>query len=251
MKCKTEMPDWRATKYCTPCLAAQRQSKSTPAEREAKREASLRTAATREAKRVAERDARVAAREAKLADRRCAVCEQPVPLERNAAAKVCGEECYRVRQAQHARNYFYRNGGSPRGSEESARKLSAAKRKQWAESPPVFAPRKCRGCEREYQPSSGPQRYCDTDCKRNSRIAAKYGMSLVEFNAMLDLQSGVCALCGSTSRGFRTRPGLVVDHCHATGKVRGLLCGDCNTALGRFNDDPALLRRALDYLERE
>lgn len=52
-----------------------------------------------------------------------------------------------------------------------------------------------------------------------------------------------CAICGHMGK-------LDVDHCHRTGFVRGMLCFPCNTALGRFCDSPALLRRAIDYLTK-
>lgn len=61
---------------------------------------------------------------------------------------------------------------------------------------------------------------------------------------MLDRQGGACAICLQV----RTET-LHVDHCHATGAVRGLLCGACNRALGLLNDDPGLIRRAADYLD--
>lgn len=44
--------------------------------------------------------------------------------------------------------------------------------------------------------------------------------------------------------------GLYVDHCHKTGEIRGLLCNQCNTGLGRFRDDKAIMRRAIKYLDR-
>lgn len=74
-----------------------------------------------------------------------------------------------------------------------------------------------------------------------------------EYEEMHLNQNGVCAACGEqetrhTSAGDRYA--LAVDHCHSTGKVRALLCSRCNTALGRFNDDAALLRKLADYLER-
>lgn len=56
----------------------------------------------------------------------------------------------------------------------------------------------------------------------------------------------VCDLCGS-DRGERK---LVVDHCHDTGANRGVLCSNCNVALGQFKNDPALMRRAAEYIER-
>ena len=54
-----------------------------------------------------------------------------------------------------------------------------------------------------------------------------------------------CEICGNAP-GERA---LAIDHCHSTHKLRGLLCGNCNNGLGRFQDDPALLRKAAEYLE--
>jgi hypothetical protein len=68
---------------------------------------------------------------------------------------------------------------------------------------------------------------------------------------MLERQGNKCALCRQDWHGFSTSKGDLphVDHCHRTGKVRGILCGNCNTALGRFGDDPGKLRAAIAYLE--
>jgi hypothetical protein len=113
----------------------------------------------------------------------------------------------------------------------------------------AFKSRECRVCGETFKPNSVPQRYCSAKCKSDSRYSGKYGFPASEYRAMFDRQDGKCALCGEGSKGWsRGRP-LHVDHCHNTGHFRGLLCGDCNTALGRFGDDPARLRRAIDYLE--
>jgi hypothetical protein len=61
-------------------------------------------------------------------------------------------------------------------------------------------------------------------------------------------QNGRCAICSTTLR--EGRGGAAVDHCHRTGKVRGLLCSPCNTAIGKLREDPALFASALAYLER-
>lgn len=107
----------------------------------------------------------------------------------------------------------------------------------------------CRRCNIYFRLKSGVQVYCSDTCKRNSRIETRYGMESGEWEARFIAQEGKCAICGSHGRGFiRGEKPLVVDHDHKTGKVRGLLCGDCNTALGRFGDDPEQLRRAIAYL---
>lgn len=70
-----------------------------------------------------------------------------------------------------------------------------------------------------------------------------YGLSLEDFDALHEIQGGVCAICGK-DKGTT----LVVDHCHATNKVRGLLCHPCNRGLGMFKDNARLLANAIAYL---
>jgi hypothetical protein len=87
-----------------------------------------------------------------------------------------------------------------------------------------------------------------------SWIKHKYGMSRQEYEQMLAAQNGVCAICKQPNKkrdrygGFETR--LHVDHCHATGKTRGLLCHSCNAALGLFKENTDSLKAAIEYLQR-
>jgi hypothetical protein len=69
----------------------------------------------------------------------------------------------------------------------------------------------------------------------------RYGLSKEAYSALLDKQDGKCAIC-------REEIALHVDHDHATGDVRGLLCRACNNGIGNFADDPARLQAAIDYL---
>lgn len=85
--------------------------------------------------------------------------------------------------------------------------------------------------------------------QRNSWLLRKYGISIVDYDNLFEDQGGRCAICGSEDSRNGNR-GLVVDHDHATGQVRGLLCGTCNTALGKFRDDPTILLSAISYLDR-
>lgn len=78
------------------------------------------------------------------------------------------------------------------------------------------------------------------------RLIKAYGMDAAAYGRMLAEQSGVCLICGDAPDG---KP-LFVDHCHATGAVRGLLCTQCNTGLGMFGDDPSRLLAAAAYLMR-
>lgn len=77
------------------------------------------------------------------------------------------------------------------------------------------------------------------------RLRRYPGFTLEKFKAMLDTQNGLCAICSKTQK-----PRLCVDHNHSTGVVRGLLCVKCNAGLGIFRDDPALMLRAIEYLQK-
>ena len=121
--------------------------------------------------------------------------------------------------------------------------------------------KRCRTC-REWKPESafypkpdhtdGLTGYC-AQCDRNARILGRYGITAERFDEMLAEQGGGCAICRRPSKGNN----LSVDHDHACcstrkkscGKcVRGLLCEDCNRAIGMFEDDHERLKRALEYL---
>jgi hypothetical protein len=83
--------------------------------------------------------------------------------------------------------------------------------------------------------------------KQKARRAAlaKFGLTMAEYDALLHQQGGTCAICKRTDSAGRH---LAVDHNHNTDEVRGLLCSNCNPGIGYFNDSPALLRAAIDYL---
>lgn len=87
---------------------------------------------------------------------------------------------------------------------------------------------------------------------RAREFLKKFGLTLEDYYLLHDAQDGLCACCGrpeSVKRNDNLK-WLAVDHCHSTGAVRGLLCNNCNNGIGRFRDDPKLLRTAADYLER-
>ena len=87
--------------------------------------------------------------------------------------------------------------------------------------------------------------------KFRGRIKRKYGLTTVEYDAQLKLQSGVCAICGNLETSLQNGEvqRLGVDHNHLTGRFRGLLCTRCNTLLGMAGEDPHILQRAIQYLE--
>jgi len=81
--------------------------------------------------------------------------------------------------------------------------------------------------------------------RRDQALRYAYGINQNEYNVLLDKQKGGCAICGCKPN---KRP-LSVDHCHKTGKVRGLLCQKHNVAIGLLNEDPILFDAAKQYLQ--
>lgn len=85
-----------------------------------------------------------------------------------------------------------------------------------------------------------------SDKKRNYQFLTRYGITLETYNTMLAKQNNACAICLTPVHELSTQ--LHVDHCHKTGKVRGLLCYNCNSGLGRFKDSKFNLSQALHYI---
>lgn len=88
--------------------------------------------------------------------------------------------------------------------------------------------------------------------KKNHReymLRSQYGIGEAEFQHLLELQGGKCALCPVVFSLDGARRNLCVDHDHDTGQVRGLLCARCNTSIGQLGDNAEGLRRALAYVE--
>lgn len=180
------------------------------------------------------KERRAAAVEA-TGERRCLNCGTVIPERITLKAKCCSREC---------------------GIAWQNRKRAEAKRAR------VLATRQpCENCGGEIPDSRrGGSIYCSPACKKQVNDVAwrarsphymrqyLYGISQQEYEALLAAQGARCAICGSPDwPGKDNRPH--VDHCHATGKIRGLLCGKCNAGLGNYDDDPARLRAAADYLE--
>jgi hypothetical protein len=98
----------------------------------------------------------------------------------------------------------------------------------------------CKPCQREVQ-------YASPSFRERRQHLKKYGLSFNDFMQLMERQGGVCAICGMPPPEGRH---LDVDHCHSTGHVRGLLCNRCNNLLQRAKDNPGVLMRAADYLNR-
>ena len=85
------------------------------------------------------------------------------------------------------------------------------------------------------------------DYAKGLSLKTLYGITFDEYNDMFIEQGGSCAICGKHQSEMKKS--IHVDHCHATGKVRGLLCSNCNTALGLLKEDINIVRNVLKYLE--
>jgi len=81
---------------------------------------------------------------------------------------------------------------------------------------------------------------------KESRLKKIYGISISDFHGLIHKQQGKCAICMQPSK----RKSLAIDHCHVTGKVRELLCGECNRGLGYFYENIQFLESAINYLSR-
>ncbi len=138
--------------------------------------------------------------------------------------------------------------------------------------------KRCKGCHRVLPLSEFhmirakngkkyPYSYCKPCGKRNRQkwhhtekgqeahrkhmFRTNYGITLTQYNVMLKEQNGVCAICGNPETRMNRRGTirlLSVDHDHASGRRRGLLCSACNSGLGYFKDDCVRLHSAIAYL---
>jgi hypothetical protein len=104
----------------------------------------------------------------------------------------------------------------------------------------------CRDCSNQYKDPDYYKKNRDKSIKtsRASMLRRTYNITESEYDKMLKEQNEVCKLCGKPPSKKR----LAVDHCHKTGKIRGLLCSFCNTGIGMLKDDVVLLQKAIEYL---
>lgn len=98
----------------------------------------------------------------------------------------------------------------------------------------------CEGCR--------SKRRTKPEQNRNQHLKRSYGIDLDEYNRIFTLQEGKCDICKRHQSALKTK--LHVDHCHASGKVRALLCFNCNQALGNVSDNIERLEAAIKYLRK-
>ena len=131
-----------------------------------------------------------------------------------------GRQCKDCRN-KYSRDYFRNNPEARERRKESMKKCEENKPEQYAEM------------------------------RRRLHLKRFWNITLEQYDEMLEKQNKVCAICKKpelATRGRSNKQSLAVDHCHDTGKIRELLCMDCNQTLGRFNDDPSWFIAASEYL---
>ena len=106
---------------------------------------------------------------------------------------------------------------------------------------------KCPPTDRRHRNAVNP---CNSiEYRRKSKLWNRYGLTLEQFDSMLEEQDSKCKICNRELHyegNIKEKPH--VDHSHSTGKVRGLLCGWCNTSIGYANDDVKVLTEMINYL---
>jgi hypothetical protein len=118
-----------------------------------------------------------------------------------------------------------------------------------------FKEKGCKCCGTPFAPQAPSHLYCQQECAdealATNYLIRNYGITLEDARRMNEEQGSLCAIC--EEEGFTMadhhKMKLVVDHCHTTGKVRGLLCHNCNRALGLLKDNTERLKKAINYLE--
>lgn len=145
--------------------------------------------------------------------------------------------CYVCKQTKDIGS-FYEDKSQCKGYSSACRECSRAKNRAWRDK----NKQKASDYRKQYYKDNRARRI---EVARDMSFKKRYGISLQEYEACVLLQSNKCLICGSN----RTSRRLAVDHCHKTGKIRGLLCSKCNLGLGNFDDNIDFLSKAIQYLK--
>lgn len=102
----------------------------------------------------------------------------------------------------------------------------------------------CKICRKQ-----NAKQWRNVEKSKDNRIKHLYEISLQEYNEMFTRQNGCCFICEKHQINFKRS--LAIDHNHQTGRIRRLLCGNCNVLLGHAKDNPEILARAINYLTKD
>ncbi len=110
---------------------------------------------------------------------------------------------------------------------------------------------RCKFCQK-YDDKLNYLKHYTPERRRRYLLKEKYNMTIEDYENLSFQQENVCAICGNKETNYTSNPQvthLAVDHDHLSGRIRGLLCAQCNQAIGKFRHDINLLQKAIDYLK--
>lgn len=147
---------------------------------------------------------------------------------KNKKCNVCGLEKSELQFSKRMNGDLY----------NYCRSCHSEKTKKWNDKNREYKKEK----DREYTKAKGEER-------RWKHIQHKYGITKEQYFELFNKQNGKCTICGTNHSRTKMSNYLLVDHCHKTKKVRGLLCNYCNTFVGLLENNPTMLIGAVKYLE--
>jgi hypothetical protein len=158
--------------------------------------------------------------------------------ERRLAESSEYQRQHREERREYMRQYHLANKSKFRRTPDQRERYNAARRERYAADAGL----------RERTRAKVKSWQAKNPSKRLAQRLRAHGLTVAEYKQILAEQGGGCAICGRTDSGDKRGHRLHVDHCHSTGRFRGLLCTRCNKGLGHFGDDPERLERAAMYL---
>lgn len=145
-------------------------------------------------------------------------------------------KCIDCRKVSQSKNYNSRKVNNP------AKNLPAGKRTHCPKGHPYS--------EENTYVTKNNKRQCRT-CTRERKYIIEYGITIQDYNRMFALQGGRCAICYTeVNLELYNKKHLDIDHNHITGKVRELLCNQCNVGIARFNENVLIMEKAINYLKK-
>ena len=152
-------------------------------------------------------------------------------------------KCQAVNRTSSGACRSCKNANQEKRRKANPEKFLVASRKSAAKQRKTH-PEKCREANKRCWKKNG-KLYAET--QRDQRLQRKYGITSDKYEELLNFQEHKCAICPTPVNNSKR---FAVDHCHTTGKVRGLLCSPCNLMLGNAFDNPEILNKAATYLKK-
>lgn len=141
-------------------------------------------------------------------------------------------------RAEYMKSYVQAKPEKFKRTPEQQAKVNEARRKKYAEDAEY----------RDKMKEIARQRHVDNPIAKKKQHLKKYGLTPECLSKMLDACEHKCEICGHSEKRHKMFP--MIDHCHTSGKVRGILCSNCNMGIGKFKDNPELLQAAIAYLKK-